>query len=306
MMTRWSFLLFSAAAGFFGALPLSAQTPSASPTPAASASAAAAPSGSAPLKLTDAPIVITLKLPADNPFGVSVEAPALLPPKPVFNEFVVSAPLFGAMRVDRAGKVTLSKRARDPIPSLTADTKKSLDRWLFEPARKSGQPVETWAAVRIDLTIQVRPPKLEQITLTPVTPATAIPAPFEWGTDAAWYDGLKAAPPSDGTVAVEQVDTPPNPKKTPWYADSFRGPFSCRLWVKVNAAGRIERVIPIQISDPVLIAYFRHELPSWPVRPARIKGQAADSWNELAMSGTVGYSIDVKQILNLRKTIAGG
>ncbi len=304
-MARLSRLLVPVAAGILAAVPLAAQAPAATPAPAAASpsSSSAAPAGIAPLKVTEVPVVTTLRLPSDNPFGASVEAPALAPPKPVFSEFVVAASFFGAMRVGRAGKVTQSRRVRDPIPSLAPDTKKSLDRWVFEPARKAGQATETWASVRVDLTVEVRPPKVEQLTLTPVTPSTPIPTPFEWAPDAAWYDSLKVSPPSDGAMAVEQVDSPANPKKTPWYADSFRGPFSCRLWVKVNAGGHVEKVIPIQISDPILIPYLRHELPLWPVRPARARGQAVDSWNELAMSGTVGYSIEVKQILNLRKTL---
>jgi hypothetical protein len=223
----------------------------------------------------------------------------------VFTEAVISAPFFGALRVDRAGRVTQSRRVRDPIPSLAADSKKSLDRWTFDPAKKGGQPVDTWASARLDLAVTVKPPKIEQIAMTPVTPASPIPAPFEWGSDNAWYEGLKVTPPSDGTVPVEQVDTAPNPKKYPWYADSYRGPFTCRLWVKVNAAGKVEKVIPITVSDPVLIAYMRQQLPNWPIRPARVKGQPADTWNDLTMTGTVGYSIDVKQTVSLRKTIAG-
>jgi hypothetical protein len=273
-------------------------------TPGQSAPAAL-PAGITPLQLTDPPVISTLRLPADNPFGSNVENPALPPPKPVFTEAVVAAPFFGAIRVDRAGRVTQSRRVRDPIPSLAADSKKSMDRWTFDPARKAGQPVDTWASVRIDLAVMVKPPKIEQITMTPVTPSTPIPAPFEWGSDNAWYDSLKLTPPSDGTIPVEQVDTPPNPKKYPWYADSYRGPFSCRLWIKVNAAGKVEKVIPITASDPVLIAYMRQELPSWPIRPARIKGQPADTWNDLSLAGTVGYSIEVKQTVSLRKTITG-
>lgn len=277
---------------------LAQMTPAPSPAPPS-----VPPPGVTPVKLTDPPQVLTLTLPADNPFGANVEVPASAPPKLTFNEFVVSAPLFGMMRVDKTGKVTQSRRVRDPIPSLAADTKKSLDRWVFDPARRGGQPVDTWSSVRVDLAISVRPPKIDQFTMTPVTPSSSIPAPLEWGADSSWYDNLKPAAVSDGAVAVEAVDTLANPKKAPWYADSFKGPFSCRLWVKVSAAGRIEKVVPIQISDPVLIAYFRHELPTVAVKPARVKGQAADSWNELAMSGTVGYSIELKQIFNLRKTL---
>jgi len=94
---------------------------------------------------------------------------------------------------------------RDPIPSLSADSKKSLDRWLFDPARKNGQPVETWRSFRLDLQIIILSPKIEQMSMTPVTPASPIPVPFEWGSDTGWYESLKVSPPSDGTIPVEQV-----------------------------------------------------------------------------------------------------
>jgi hypothetical protein len=299
-----SFSRYLLIAMFAGSAELPAALAQAPPAPTPPAGAPAAPAIT-PQKLNDPPVVSILRLPADNPFGANVETPALAPPKPIFTESVVTASFFGAMRVDKAGRVSQSRRVRDPIPSLAQDTKKSLDRWAFEPARKGGQPVETWASARIDLAIEVRPPKVEQLTLTPITPASPIPAPFDWGTDNGWYESLTVTPLSDGTVAVEQVDIPPNPKKYPWYADSHRGPFSCRLWVKVGASGKIEKVIPIQVSDPVLIAYLRQQLPNWPIRPARIKGQPAETWNELTLAGTVGYSIEVKQAVTLRKTLTG-
>ena len=278
----------------------------AAPPPAATPTAIPAAGAAAPLKLNDGPSIRIDRLPSDNPFGVVAEAPAALPVKPQFNELRLEAPLFAAIRVDRTGKATASRRARDPIPSLVADEKRSFERWTFEPARKGGQPVETWAAFRLDLTIDLKAPKVEQATLTPVTPTTAIPVPLEWGTDQAWYDAVKAAAPTDGTVPVEQLDTLAVPKKTKWDADSYKGPFSVRMWVRVNAAGRADRTIPIQASDPILIADIRRQIAAWQFRPARVNGQAADSWNELAVSGQIGWSSEIKQIQNLRKSLPEG
>ncbi len=207
------------------------------------------------------------------------------------------------MHVDPAGQVLGSRRVRDPIPSLTADTKKSFERWSFDPARKNGQPVPTWASVRLDLQVDVRTPKIEQLSLTPITPSTPIPVPLDWGSDQAWYDGIRATGPADGSVAVEQADTLAVPKKTKWEADSYKGPFSVRLWVKVNAAGHVERAIPIQASDPVLIPYFRKQIAGWQLRPAHANSQAVDSWGELAIAGQIGYAVEIKQIANLRKTL---
>ncbi len=274
--------------------------PSQAPIPTA-----APVSGVPPLRLSDPPLISISRLPPDNPFGLVVDVQAAMPVKPPFTELALSAPFFAAMRVDRTGHVTQSRRVRDPIPSLTADSKKSLDRWVFDPARRSGQPVETWASFRLDLQVVIRAPKIEQMTMTPVIPTSPIPVPFEWGSDTTWYENLKVTPPSDGTVPVEQVDTPPNPKKTKWDADSYKGPFSCRFWIKVNASGRVERSIPIQVSDPVLIAYIRRSLSSWQLRPAQVKGQAVDSWSDLSLAGQIGYSTEIKQIFNLRKTLSG-
>ena len=283
-----------------------ATAPPAVSTPTSSAapvSATGATGTAAPLRLTDTPSVRVDKLPDENPFGVAAESPAALPPKPTFTEQIVEVPLYAAVHVDRAGKPVGLRRSRDPISSLAADEKKSFDRWVFEPARKGGQPVETWASFRLDLHVELKAPKIEQATLTPILPSTPLPTPFDWSTDQAWYDAVKAPAPADGTVAIEQVDTLAVPKKTKWDADSFRGPFSVRMWVRVTAAGRVDRAIPIQVTDPVLLADVRKQIAGWQFRPAHVNGQPADSWNELALSGQIGYSVDVKQIANLRKTL---
>jgi hypothetical protein len=250
-------------------------------------------------------VISISRLGTENPFGLAAEEPAALAPKLEFPQSIVTVALFAAVRVDATGRVVQSRIVRDPIPSLAADSRRSFEqRWSFDPAVKAGQPVETWASLGLDLQAEVRP-REEQAAMTPITPATPLTAPFEWGDDKVWFDNFKAVVPTDGTVPLEQVDTTASPKKTKWLADSYKGPFSSRFWVKVSAAGRIEKVVPIQVSDPVLIAYMRKTAPGWALRPARVKGQPVDSWNELNVSGVVSYSIEIKQINNLRKTFAG-
>lgn len=294
--------LAAAVAAAAGAQETPAPAP-APPPPAPTPTAIPAAGAAAPLRLSDTPMVRIDRLPADNPFGVAAESPAALPPKPAMTELVLEAPLYAAIHVDRTGKATGSRRARDPIPALAFDEKKSFDRWTFEPAKKGGQPVETWASYRLDLTIELRAPKIEQMTLTPITPSTPIPAPVEWGSDQAWYDSLKVAAPADGSVPVEQLDTLAVPKKTRWDATSYKGPFSVRMWVRVNAAGRADRTIPMQVSEPILLADLKRQIATWQFRPARVNGQPADSWNELAVAGQIGFSVEIKQISNLRKTL---
>jgi len=320
---RRRFLLLALIAAFYASA-LGAQTPPAAETPAPPPAATPAPTenpapaavatpapspapfstGAPPRRLVDAPVISVSRLPADNPFGVAADEPPALPPKPPFPELPVMTSLFAAVRVDPTGKVVTSRLVRDPVPSVAAESRRSFEqRWAFDPAVRAGQPVEAWGSYRLDMQVDVRP-REEQASLTPITPATPIPVPFEWGDDKKWYDSLKAAPPADGTVALEQVDSIPNPKKTRWGADSYKGPFSCKFWVHINANGFIDKLIPIQVSDPVLIPYMRKVATTWPMRPARVKSQPIESWGELSVSGQLSFAIDVKQINNLRKTFA--
>ena len=298
-----------AAAQETASAPRNAPAAAATPVPAPPASVSPAPaavplSAIAPLRLSDPPSVRIETLPAENPFGLATEAPAALPVKPALVDQVVEEPLYASIRVDRTGKPGASRRARDPIPSLAAETKKSFERWVFEPGRKGGQPVDTWASVRVDLRVEVKSPRVEQIALTAVTPTSPVPVPLEWRPDTTWYETLPGAPrPSDGSVPVEDLETLAVPKKTKWDADSYKGPFSVRMWVRITAAGRADRAIPLQASDPILLADFRRQIAAWQFRPARLNGQAVDSWAELVIAGQIGYSVDVKQIANLRKSL---
>ena len=70
-------------------------------------------------------------------------------------------------------------------------------------------------------------------------------------------------------MPVEQVDTPPIPKKQPWSSSSYKGPFSVKFWVRINPSGHVEKAIPIAANDPLLIAYFRKAMDGWLFRPAR-------------------------------------
>lgn len=286
------------------AAPPPAAPPPSAPTPAASPAAAPAPVIMPAARVTDAPVVAVLQAPGENPFGLVAEVPAALPPKSTFTDGVVNGASYVAARIDPTGRVMGVREQRDPIPSLRGDAQKSLARWVFDPARKGSENVETWAAMRLDLEVQIDAPRSVQATLTPVTPATSIPSPLAWLPDDAWLETRKGNPP-DGGLPIESVDSPPLPKKTPWDADSYKGPFSARFWVKVNSAGIVEKAIPLEVSDPILLPYLRRAFSTWAFRSARAGGAAVDSWNELNLSGQIAYKVELKQIASLRRSLFG-
>jgi hypothetical protein len=287
-----------------GSEPAPALTPAAPvPTPAPTGPPVAIPVPAPVLRLVDPPVIAVETLPAENPFATVVEAAAMAPVKPVAADAVVPAALFVALRVDPKGKVVTVRRVRDPIPSLTAQTQASLLRWTFDPGRKAGQAVDSWASLRLDLSVEIDEPRMDQVLLTPITPSTPIPQPLDWGADAAWLATHKPAPSPEGTLAIEQLDVPSVPKKQPWSSSSYKGPFSVKFWVRINASGRLEKAIALQASDPVLLAYFRKAMDAWLFRPARAAGAAAASWNELTLGGQVSFDTELKLTASLRQSL---
>jgi hypothetical protein len=276
-----------------------APAPAPVPTPGLPAVPAAAPA----VKIVDTPSVWVAKLPSENPYGGKFDAPAALPAKLPFTDATMPAGFFVSVRVDATGKPLSVRRDRDPIPSLAAESMKSIQRWTITPARRSGQPVDTWGAYRLELAVEIDSPKITQMIMMPVTPATPLPSPFSWPVEANWLDSRRPPPPTDGTVSILEVDTAPIPQKSPWSADSYKGPFSVKYWVLVDKTGRITRAIPIEVSDPVLLAYFRKAMAGWVMRPAQSKGAPVESWNELAVSGQITFEPEIKQITALRRAI---
>ena len=277
--------------------------PAATPTPDPLGLLLPTPIAPTVMRIKETPSVTVEKLPTDNPYGKATDAPAAIPPKLTFADATLSAGFFVSVHVDPTGKALLARRDRDPIPSLAAESLKSFSRWVFSPGRRGGSAVDTWGAYRVDLEVSIRSPKVQQISFTPVAPTAPLPIPFEWPTDAAWLESRKAAAPADGSIPIDQVDTTPIPQKTPWSADSYKGPFTVKYWVKVDKTGRIEKAIPLEVSDPVLLPYLRQSMSAWVIRPAQSGGAPVDSWNELTLGGQVSYSDDIKQIVALRKTI---
>jgi hypothetical protein len=284
-------------------VPVTAAPVAAEPAPAPAVPPVTLPVPAPVMRLVDPPVILVETLPPENPFATVVDAPAMMPVKPVAADAVIGASLFATIRVDPKGKAVAVRRARDPIPSLTAQSQSSLLRWTFDPGRKSGQAVETWTSLRLDLAVEIDSPKIEQALLTPITPTTPIAKPVEWGTDAAWLERLKPGPPVEGTIPNEQLDTPPVPKKQPWSSSSYKGPFSVKFWVRINGSGRVEKSIPLTASDPVLIPYFRKAIDSWLFRPARAAGAAVTTWNELLLGGQISFSTDLKLTASLRQSL---
>ena len=146
-------------------------------------------------------------------------SPAVLPPKLAFADVSLPVAFFVSVHVDPTGKALSARRDRDPIPSLAAESLKSMSRWSFSPGRQGGQPVDTWGAYRLDLDVEFRSPKIDPDGVDARDSEHADSEAASTGSPTP--NGSRAATPrrrSDGTVPIDQVDTAPIP------AEDARGP----------------------------------------------------------------------------------
>src|SRR5262249_30731714 len=97
--------------------PPAAAAPVAVPTPG--------PTQAPAMRITETSTLSIARLPAENPYGSTAQVPAALPTKLPFVDSVVSGLYYASIRVDPTGKAGLSRRERDPIPSLSAEALKS-------------------------------------------------------------------------------------------------------------------------------------------------------------------------------------
>ena len=228
----------------------------------------------------------------------------MAPVKPVTADGVVPTSLFAAIRVDPKGKAVLgAPRARsDPVArGADAALAHALD---LRAARTQGRPAGGQRGLAAP---RSRPPRStlrrsSRCSCYADHVGDADPAAERLGHGrGVARERRSPAAPVEGTLPIEQLDTPPVPKKQPWSSSSYKGPFSVKFWVRINASGHVEKSDPVSASDPVLVAYFRKAIASWLFRPARAGNAAVATWNELSLSGQIAYSTDLKLTTSLRQ-----
>jgi hypothetical protein len=256
-------------------------------------------------RIAEPPAISILTIPDQNPFGKALDAAPTLPHPEMPSGLKTSSALFAALKVDADGNVKTVRLLRNPIRSLTADYLKTLARWRFQPPTRAGQHASAWATVEIDLAVEFKRVSTSRVALTPVLPSDPTPEPFVWGTDTAWIDSQKPVAPIDGSWPVESLDAVPTPRRTPWSADSFKGPFQAAVWIEIASNGRATRMVPIELPDPVLIPYLRSAIARWVFTPGRIKGEPVDAWVRLDLTGQISLDDDLTQVKSIRKTLAG-
>ncbi len=206
-----------------------------------------------------------------HPLYRSFERPPKLTEVPASQNYRGKTTLFFALKVDETGKVVEAEVVDPPLRGIVPAATETAMHWLFDPARKDGKAVRTWAAYGLDLVIDLERPVFASFSAVPVGKNDAIPVILR---ESVGEEGLLRFPrePDDrepGVISIEDVDFLPGLKKTPWKLEPIRLKSRLSAILQVSPAGVVERIIPTGTSfEPFVLAWVRMLAARWKIVPA--------------------------------------
>jgi len=249
--------------------------------------------------IPDPPGLAPVSVIYSNPLYQGFETPPRVLEIPQAQNYRGKAIFYFALSLDEAGKV-LDVEAIDPPLKGMAPAAASLARtWTFEPAKKEGKPVRTWASFGLDLSLDLENPVFTSFSLLPVGKDDPIPVLVK---DYPGETGIlrfpKAPPDVDGTLSIEEVDFLPTARRVPWKFEPIRLKSRVTALLEVSEKGTVDRVIPTgPTSEPFTVNWIRQQAAKWKIAPAFSRGAPQRSW----MALDVGAEYDVGRAKELAK-----
>jgi hypothetical protein len=197
-----------------------------------------------------------------------------------------------AVRVTEEGKVLDIEAIEPPLRGLTSSLPTLIPRWTFEPAKKDGRGVGTWASYGVDLNLELEKGVWAAFSLGPVErdePLAVVPREQQ-GEE--WMNRYpkEISPKNSTVVSIEEVDFLPVPKKTSWKYESSRLRSRVTALVQVSAQGTVQRVVPTGPSpEPFLLTWVRKLAAGWKIDPAQAQGKPVGCW--MTLDATLEYEI---------------
>ena len=227
-----------------------------------------------------------------NPLAVAADVPAKVVERPSLPDFESGDTVLVAVRLEETGRVVDAVAVEPPLRAFGPLVAQLSPRWTFQPARKDGQAVKTWATLGIDLTVEVEDALLSSFALVPV--GRSDPAPVI-GSDAPAEQRIaryprEPEPKEPGVVSVEAVDFLPMPDRAPWKAESAKLRSRLTALVEVSAQGQVRRLVPLGTeNEAFVVRWFRRAAQGWRLSPALAGGAPVGSF--CVLDATVDYTL---------------
>lgn len=232
-------------------------------------------------------------VPYVHPLFRKVDQPAKLIERPVATDFETKVLLALSLRIEEDGRVTDAQAVEPPVKGLSAPLPGLIPRWKFEPAKKDGRAVRTWATYGLDLAVEIESAAFAAFTLQPVGQDEPLAnVPVEAPGDQWMLRYPREVTPKDASVvSIEDVDFLPAPKKASWDWDSTRLRSRVTALVLVGASGKVASLVPTGPTlESALVAWLRQMSPAWRISPALAGGQAVESW--MSLDATLEYELN--------------
>lgn len=211
-----------------------------------------------------------------HPLHRSFETPPKLAEVPAAQDYRGKTTLFFALKMDEMGKVLQAEVVEPPLRGIVPAAREIALRWSFDPARKDGKAVRTWAAYGLDLVVDLEKPVFTTLVVAPIGRGDAIPTVLR---EPVGEEELLRYPrePDDaepGLLSIEDVDFLPAVKKAPWKMEPIRLKSRFSAILQISPAGAVERIIPTGSSlEPFILAWVRTLAARWKFAPA-VDGEA--------------------------------
>ncbi len=221
------------------------------------------------------------EVPYLHPLYRAVEQPPKLqiPGQP--GDFESRTTLFLTMRVEETGKVSDVQAIEPPVKGFEPTATYLMPRWAFEPGKKEGRPVRTWATVAFDLDVEIEKGTFATFTLRPLEKTDPLQPPVKESSNEDWMARYprEIGPKDASAVSVEDVDIMPSAKKLTWKyeANKLRSRFTALL--QISNTGAVQRVVPVGKSNESLILHWMRAVTSkWSLSPGLSQGQPVECW----------------------------
>ncbi len=201
-------------------------------------------------------------------------------------------PLLFTVHLLETGRVAEAFPVEPPLKAFTTPLPALLPRWRFTPAKKGGQPVQTWMTYGIELAVSLEKAVFTAFTLEPIRKDDPLVATVPDTTGDAWMSRYPhdVDPKDSSAISIEDVDVLPSPEKTPWSLDASRARARVTALVEVSEQGTVSRFLPTGETEPLLGAWVKAFAAKWRVTPATAGGRPVSCW--MALDATLDYTLD--------------
>jgi len=201
-------------------------------------------------------------------------------------------PFVLAVHLLETGRAVEAVPVEPPLRGLAAPLPGLVPRWRFAPAKKGGQPVQTWATYSIDLAISLEKAIFTAFTLEALRKDDPLVPTIRDTSGDAWMARYPRDidPKDPAAVSIEDVDVLPSPEKTPWSFDTARLKARTTALVEVSEQGTVSRFLPTGETEPLLGLWLRQLASKWRFTPAVSGGHPVSCW--MVLDASLDYTID--------------